>query len=100
MTGFTTMMSNYAVNGMNALKHGARVGRGSFNEGMKAFQGGASMGQSLSAGMGVAKNAWKNGSNAGRAGMAGAGIGAAGLGVAGTVAAADFANPWGVGFGD
>jgi hypothetical protein len=72
----------------NSLAYGASQAKDLFNYAKGANSWGAVGGQ--------AKNAWNSMNGWQRAGFAGTYAGAAGAGAA----AADFLNPWGLGFGD
>lgn len=85
------MSAGWKSRGMSQMKSGFRMGAGSMAgaSGIRDMQGLKSYGQGMA-------GRWKHSNNMQKAGMAGAYGGAA----AGGAAAADFLNPWGLGWGD
>lgn len=101
------LKSNYAFNRiMSTVKSGASYGANTLKKLPRAFMGAGKAAGGFSSmagwkaganavGKGIKRN-WQYGTNTQRAGMVGAGVAAGGAGMA----AADFLNPWGVGWGD
>jgi len=111
LSGWGSTAKSWSTNAANKTFSSARTGAGNvgtwtknagsqmgdtFKSGYKDFRAGASL---KDAAMGVGKGLgaqWKHGDNAARIGM---GVAAAGTAAVGA-AAADFVNPWGLGWGD
>ena len=87
----STISAGWKSKGMAQFKNGLRTGGG----GISGLSGIKSMDGLKNYGKGMAGR-WNNASNYGKAGMATAG----GAGAIGAGAAADFLNPWGLGWGD
>lgn len=81
-----------------------RAGRSALNAGAATMLGGGSKMEMLksggaAAGRSIAKS-WNRSTTAGKTGMAAIGAAGVGAGIGAGAVAADFANPWGLGWGD